>query len=217
MIRALVRPVSRTLPWRSLAAGGGVGLLLAGVPRMLSGPPDERLSLTLLRAAMLACALGLVFLLDDPARHTTAAVPARRPLRTGLRVVLVAPLAAAWWAAALALVPEAGRPPVGAVSLEAAAVAVLALAAAAAGVRLSDEAAPGTAAAVAVLVTAIAAPLLVPHRWSPFVSVTDDRWSAAHHQWALLLAAGAVAWVTCVREPRRRRSGPGLRPAAPAG
>ncbi|MFJ3228903.1 ABC transporter [Streptomyces sp. NPDC086783] len=217
MTRALVRPVTRTLPRWALAAGGALGLLLAGVPRMLPGRPDPWLCLTLLRAAALALALGLAFLLDDPARHTTAAVPAGRPLRTGLRVALVAPFAALWWAAALALVPAEGRPPVGAVTLEAAATAVLALAVAAAGVRFSGQAEPGTGAAVTFLVAAVAAPLLVPDRWTPFVTVDDERWGAAHHQWALLLAAGALACAAWTREPPRRRPVSRRRAPAPAG
>ncbi|MGW7265744.1 ABC transporter [Streptomyces sp. NPDC054842] len=217
MTRALVRPVTRTLPLGALAAGGALGLLLAGLPRTLPGRPDPWLCLMLLRAAALAFALGLAFLLDDPARHTTAAVPAGRPLRTGLRVALVAPFAALWWAAALALVPEAGRPPVGALTLEAAAAAVLALAVAAAGVRFSDRAEPGTGAAVTFLIAAVAAPLLIPDGWTPFVGVDDDRWAAAHHQWALLLAAGAAACAAWTREPPRRRPASGRRAPVPAG
>ncbi|MFD7813285.1 ABC transporter [Streptomyces sp. NPDC059785] len=203
LIRQLARPVSRTVPWAAIVAGGTLGLLLAWIPRGLVGEADARLCLTFLRAAMLTFALGLAFLFDDPARHTTAAVPARRPVRAGLRVALAAPVAAVWWAAAVALIPAGGRPPVGAVTLEAAAVAVLALAVAAAGVRFSDEARPGARASVTLLVVAVAAQLLVPDRWSPFVTVDDDRWSAAHHQWAALLAASVLAWAAAVREPHR--------------
>ncbi|MFD1273196.1 hypothetical protein ACFQ51_19900 [Streptomyces kaempferi] len=110
MIRALLRPVWRTLPRRALAACGGLGLLLAGIPRLLSGQPDPWLCLNLLRGAALVLGVGLAFLLDDPARHTTAPVPARRPLRSGLRMALVAPAAALWWTVALLLVPGQARP-----------------------------------------------------------------------------------------------------------
>jgi hypothetical protein len=55
--------------------GAGVGLLLAGSSLTVAEEPDPFLCLTLLRAAALAFGLGLAFLLDDPARHTTATVP----------------------------------------------------------------------------------------------------------------------------------------------
>ena len=76
--RGLAFPVLRTLPWRAVAAGGGLGLVIAGVQRFAGGEPDARAALLLLRSAILAYALGLAFLLDDPARHTTATVPVRR-------------------------------------------------------------------------------------------------------------------------------------------
>ncbi|MEU9211940.1 hypothetical protein AB0D27_29410 [Streptomyces sp. NPDC048415] len=155
VVRALVRPVWRTVPWWALAVGAGLGLLLAGIPRLLPAPPDAWLCLNLLRAAALAFGLGLAFLLDDPARHTTAVVPTRRPVRIGLRVAFVVPFAVLWWTAALLLIPGRARPPVGAVSLEAAATALLALAAAAVAVRLTQVTEPGITLAAGLLPTAL--------------------------------------------------------------
>ena len=74
----LVLPVHRTVPWGLVGAAGAAGLLLTALTR--TGETAERLSLYLLRAAILAFAVGLAFLLDDPARHTTAAVPTPRPV-----------------------------------------------------------------------------------------------------------------------------------------
>ena len=121
----LVLPVHRTVPWGLVGAAGAAGLLLTALTR--TGETAERLSLYLLRAAILAFAVGLAFLLDDPARHTTAAVPTPRPVRIALRVALAAPAAAAWWTAALLLVPPGARPPVGDLTLEAGAACVLAV------------------------------------------------------------------------------------------
>jgi hypothetical protein len=205
MARALLRPVARTLPWRALAAGAGTGLLAAFSTRLPSGEPDARLHLDLLRAAALAFALGLAFLLDDPARHTTAAVPARRPLRAGLRLALVLPLAALCWTAALLLVPEATRPPVGAVTLEAAALAAVVLAGAAAAVRLTGGAEPGTVVAAGFLAFAVAVPLLLPDRWPLLVHVGSAHWDAAHARWAGALAVAVPAWAYWVMEPLRGR------------
>ncbi|CAM5404081.1 ABC transporter OS=Streptomyces fumanus OX=67302 GN=GCM10018772_29220 PE=4 SV=1 [Streptomyces fumanus] len=136
---ASLLPVLRTLPWPTLTAAGGVGLLLAAVPRLADGTAAAGPALDLLRCVALTGGLGLAFLLDDPARHTTAAVPVRRLARQALRAALVAPPVALWWAAAVLLVPAEIRPPVGDVTLEAAAVGLLALAGAAAGVRLTDR------------------------------------------------------------------------------
>ncbi|MFE9650830.1 ABC transporter [Streptomyces sp. NPDC006365] len=210
----LVPPVWRTLPWGALTAGGALALVMAGTPRVQSGEPDPVLSLYLLRGAALALALGLAFLLDDPARHTTSAVPTRRPVRTGLRVALVAPFAALCWTAALLLVPEEARPPAGAVTLEAAATAVFALAAASAAVRYTDASRPGAAVSAALLLTALAAALLLPDDWALFVAPADPRWDSAHERWAGLLAAAALAGVMACTEPVRARK---LRGSAPFG
>jgi fluoroquinolone transport system permease protein len=203
--RALLVPVLRTLPWRALGAAGGVGLLLAGMPRWLIDA-DEWLGLNLLRAVALTFALGLAFLLDDPARHTTAAVPTRRPVRQALRVALVTPLAVLGWAAALLLVPDDIRPPLGDVTLEAAGTFVLALAASAVAVRFTETPEPGQAVAAAVLTSAVVVPLLLPGRWAMFVGVRDERWAASHDRWVWVLVGAVVVWAVCGPERLRRRS-----------
>ncbi|WUD16292.1 ABC transporter [Streptomyces sp. NBC_00366] len=204
--RELAFPVLRTLPWRAVAAGGGLGLVIAGVQRFAGGEPDAWAALVLLRSAILAHALGLAFLLDDPARHTTAAVPVRRPVRTALRLGYAVALTALWWTALLLLVPSEVRPPVGDITLEAATACALALAIGALAPRLTDEPRPGPSVAATVLFTAVVAPLLLPDRWALFVSVRDDRWGAAHIRWAWLLVGTAAALALCIPEPLRRRA-----------
>ncbi|MET8078834.1 ABC transporter [Streptomyces sp. NPDC005303] len=199
----LVVAVARTVPWRAVGAAAVVGLLVAGLPRLLSRSPDDWLGLNLLRAAALVFALGLAFLLDDPARRLTAPVPTRRWVRSGLRVALVAPVAALWWAAALALLPGRARPPLGAITLEAAATAVLALAAAALAVRFTDEPEPGPSVAAGVLTLALLAPLLLPARWELFVPVGAPDWEAAHLRWAVVLAGAVLLGAACAVEPVR--------------
>ncbi|WP_308406229.1 ABC transporter [Streptomyces sp. AC602_WCS936] len=205
MTRALVVPVWRTLPWPALAAAGALGLLAAATPALTGAEPAPWQTLILLRGVALIGALGLAFLLDDPARHITTPVPVPRPLRQALRVALVAPLAALWWTAVLLIAPSASRPPAGDITLEAAAVGVLALAAAATAIRLTDEARPGPAVVAALLLAAVAAPLLAPEGWALFVPAEDPRWPEAHDRWAVLLAATAVAWAVCGPEPVGRR------------
>lgn len=203
--RALLRPLWHTLPRRAPVAGAVLGLLFAGIPRLFSLRPDAWAGLSLLRAAALAFGLGLAFVLDDPARHITAAVPTRRPVRVGLRVALVAPLAVLWWTAALFLIPGQARPPVGAVTLEAAATAVLALAASAVAVRFTDEAEPGGAVCVGLLATAVVAPRLLPDRWTLLPTLSDPRWDGAHQGWAVILVVAALAGAWSCTEPLRAR------------
>lgn len=204
VILALVPPVWRTLPRTALAVCGGFGLLLAGIPRLQSGPPDPWLCVNLLRGAALMLGVGLAFLLDDPARHTTATVPVRRPLRSALRMALVAPGAALWWTLALLLVPGRARPPAGALTLEAAAIAVTALAVASAAVRFTERTEPGTAVAAGLLVTAMTVPtVLLPERWALLVAVHDPHWAAAHERWAVVLTAAVVLCALCCPEPVR--------------
>ncbi|WP_328872296.1 ABC transporter [Streptomyces sp. NBC_00287] len=202
-VTELLRPVWRTLPWRALGAGAAVGLLIAGTARWLEDGFSPGLALNALRAAALAFALGLAFLLDDPARHTTATVPTRRPVRQALRLALVAPFAALWWAAAVLLVPDGLRPPVGAVTLEAAAACALALAGAAAWIRRSDEPEPGVGVGAGLLTVAVLAPLLWPDRWELFVTVDDPRWADAHERWGVALTAALAGFAVWAREPVR--------------
>ncbi|MEV5549376.1 ABC transporter [Streptomyces sp. NPDC052309] len=216
---ALAGPVRRTLPWRALGAAGAVGLLIAGVPRVTGAQPNPWQTLVLLRGIALVGALGLAFLLDDPARHLTAAVPTRRPVRQALRAALVAPLVALWWTAVLLLAPPASRPPAGDITLEAAVTCVFALAGAAVAVRLTDEPRPGPGVAAALLVSAALAPLLAPESWALFVPSADERWAAAHDRWAVLLVVAVVGWGVCGPEPvaRRRRRATAARAAGGAG
>ncbi|MFF7735952.1 ABC transporter [Streptomyces sp. NPDC007984] len=199
----LVLPVHRTLPWGTVGAAGALGLLFTALAR--TGESAERLSLYLLRAAILAFAVGLAFLLDDPARHTTAAVPTPRPVRIGLRVALAVPAAAAWWTAALLLVPPGARPPVGDITLEAGAACALAVTGAVAVVRYSEVTRPGPPVAGGLLTTAVLVMLLWPGRWALFVPVEDARWAAAHDRWGVVLTGAVLLGAVCAVEPLRRR------------
>ncbi|MFI8212933.1 ABC transporter [Streptomyces werraensis] len=200
----LVRPVARTVPWWAVAAGGGLGLLAAAVPRLSGGEVTPWAGVNALRAAALCFALGAAFLLDDPARQTTAAVPVRRALRHALRCALVLPLAAAWWTAAVLLVPQEARPPAGDVTLEAATALALALAGAASAVRRRGADRPGQAVSASLLVAAVLAPLLSPSDWALFTEPDDPHWADAHGRWTLLLCGALLAVAVSCVEPVRR-------------
>ncbi|MEU0190215.1 ABC transporter [Streptomyces afghaniensis] len=200
----------RTLPSGVVGTAGAAGLLLAALTR-ITGETGERLSLHLLRAAVLAFAMGLVFLLDDPARHTTATVPVPRPVRVALRVALVVPAAAAWWTAAVLLVPPELRPPVADITLEAGAASAVAVAGAAVAVRCTEVTRPGPRVAAGLLTSAVLVMLFWPGRWALFVPVEDDRWAAAHDRWAVVLGGAVLVGALGVVEPLRRWAWPVVR------
>ncbi|MFH8800288.1 ABC transporter [Streptomyces sp. NPDC017936] len=204
LLRSLAPCLWRTLPWRALGAAGGTGLLLAAVVRWKEWAPGDGSTLGIVRLIALSGALGLAFLLDDPARHTTATTPLGRPLRAGLRLALVAPLTALWWTAALLLIPGPIRPPLGTATLEAAAVAASAVALATLTVRFTDVAEAGRATAVRLgVVTAVA--LLVPQRWGLSAVPGEPWWEATQVRWAVLLGVALTATALCTPEPLRRR------------
>jgi hypothetical protein len=201
----LIRPVLRALPVRALGATAAVALLIAALPRLLSDEPNPWSALVALRAAALAFALGLAFVLDDPTRDLTSSVPTRRILRTTLRVALVAPFAALWWTAAVLLVPSEVRPPVGDMTLEVAAAAALSLAAAATALRFTDEPEPGQRVAAGFLVIALVSPLALPYDWGMYVSPAEKQWGVGHDHWAMVLVGAGMVWAACGPEPIRRR------------
>ena len=205
VLAQLIRPVLRALPVRALGATAAVALLIAALPRLLSDEPDPWSALVALRAAALTFALGLAFVLDDPTRDLTSSVPTRRILRTTLRVALVAPFAVAWWTAAVLLIPSKIRPPVGDMTLEAAAAAVLSLAAAATALRFTTEPEPGQRVAAGFLVVALVSPLALPNDWGMYVSPPEKQWGVGHDHWAMLLVGAAAVWAACGPEPLRRR------------
>ncbi|WP_405841451.1 ABC transporter [Streptomyces sp. NBC_01518] len=205
VLTQLIRPVLRALPIRALGATGAVALLIAALPRLLSDEPDPWSALVALRAAALTFALGLAFVLDDPTRDLTSSVPTRRILRTTLRVALVAPFAVACWTAAVLLIPSKIRPPVGDMTLEAAAAAVLSLAAAATALRFTAEPEPGQRVAAGFLVVALVSPLALPNDWGMYVSPTEKQWGVGHDHWAMVLVGAALVWAACGPEPVRRR------------
>jgi hypothetical protein len=188
-----------------LAAAGGLGLLLAGSARWAQQAPGEDSGLLLLRLTALTGALGLAHVLDDPARHTTVTSPLGRPLRTGLRLALVAPLAALWWTAALFLLPDPTRPPLGRTTLEAAAMATCALALATVTVRFTDGPKAGRPAAIWLGVAA-ALVALIPDRWGLTAAPWDPWGEATQLRWALVLGVTMLASTVYTAEPLRRRS-----------
>ncbi|WP_371573782.1 ABC transporter [Streptomyces sp. NBC_01314] len=213
VVAALVRPTARSLPWTLFAAGWALGLAIAAVPVLFSTDLPAEVLVNLVRTAALCGAVGMAFVLDDPARHTTGVPPVPRPLRQALRAAVVLPAVAAWWMAVLAVLRagadtgEWAAMPWGAVTVEAGTLWALALALAAATVRFTAMSVPGPAVAGAVLALPVTAGALLPPRFALFVPPGDPRWDDAHVLWAGALAAVLTTCLACAPEPRRRFSG----------
>lgn len=209
MVRGLLRPEARALPWGPMATGAVLGLLLVSVPLVFSLDAGPGVGVNLLRVAALCGAMAVSFALDDPARHTTGVLPVPRPLRQQLRLCLLLPPAAAWWLAVLGLARAGGMAggstgvPLADVTLEGAALSALALGLAAGVVRFTGVTAPGPAVVGAVLAAAVAGLTLLPDGVALFVPLGDERWDRAHALWAALLVLAAAAWAACGPEPLR--------------
>jgi hypothetical protein len=206
LVPALLVPTARAVGWAAPLAGFALslGLLALAVRRGLELPAG-RLVLWL-RLAMTAGALGCAFLLDDPSEPTTEAVAGSLLLRRSLRVALLLPATAAWWAAVLWRVQAVhpGLPlPVAALTLEAAALLAVTMALAAAGSRLAPERRGGVVAAPALLALTSAA-FLLPARVALYAQ-PGAAWDGAHRRWALLLGLALATFAAASRDPAHRR------------
>ena len=207
LVPALLVPTARAVGWAAPLAGFALSLgLLALAVRPGLELPAGRLVLWL-RLAMTAGALGCAFLLDDPSEPTTEGVAGSLLLRRSLRVALLLPATAAWWAAVLWRVQAVhpGLPlPVAALTLEAAALLAVTMALAAAGSRLAPERRGGVVAAPALLALTSAA-FLLPARVALYAQPGSAAWDGAHRRWTLLLGLALAAFAAASRDPAHRR------------
>ncbi|MFJ8582901.1 hypothetical protein [Micromonospora sp. NPDC093277] len=200
LLGALVGPVLRAVRRGPLLGAGSVGLAIVAVPAALGTVlrPDDLAAL--LRLTALCLAVGVAFVLDDPAKPSTATTPVPAWAGGAVRATAGLLAAAVGWAAAVAVTLAGAQEgngealPVRDLTLEATAAAVLALAFAVLGWARAPRGVCGPVAAPALLVAAAALALL-PQRLAILASVDDPAgWAAAHRRFAVLLvAAGAVA------------------------
>jgi fluoroquinolone transport system permease protein len=200
LVPALLVPTARAVGWAApLAAFAlSLGLLVLAVRR---GQASS--AVVWLRITMVVGALGYAFLLDDPSEPTTEAVAGSLLLRRALRVALLLPATAAWWAAAVwrVRVVHPGAPlPVAALTLEAGALLAVTVALAATGSRLAPEQRGGVVAAPALLAVTGAA-ILLPARVALYALPGNPGWDGAHQRWALLLGLALAAFAAASRDP----------------
>jgi hypothetical protein len=179
--------------WLPFLAAAALGYVVVAAPAVTSVVLSDHDLTNLLRFAALCVAVGVAFLLDDPAARSIVTVPTGRLTRHAVRAALVLPVVGAWWAVAVVTTiagaeHDIGKTvPVWAVTLEAGTLVATALCLAAVGLLGAANGMASTVAAPALLALATVLYLL-PERIALFLAPGDPQWTAAHGRWWLLLA-----------------------------
>ena len=202
---ALLRPLLRAIQWAPAAIAGLLAPAIIGLAVSSTGTGSRELIMALRTVAVILC-IGAVFSLDDPAASSTAATPTSLLRRRLLRVALAMTVVAIPWGGSLWLVahwnpPRGEKPPLTTISLEMLTLLGLTLAFAAVVARITGLDSPGSATASLLLVL-VAASLLLPPTWSPWLSPGQAAPFGQRHQWwavAFLLSQVCFLWAT--REP----------------
>lgn len=213
----LLLPVARTGEWTPLfiaVFSGAVFVFIetrAGCILSESGVPclPDSTRVQALRVAAVLLAVGVSFILDDPCHDTTQHLPTPRWLSILLRIGIGAPLVAAGWLlesklALRSLAPEQAVP-VGALTIEMAALAIVGLAAAAASVRIVRGGRGGVGAACAVLAI-VGIALVLPGTLRLFLKdQLEQGWARSHVVWMAILGAAAFVFIVLLRDPAAPR------------
>ncbi|MFV5992607.1 ABC transporter [Streptomyces sp. NPDC056231] len=216
VLRALLRPDLRAARTRPLLAAGTAGLAVTAGPAAFHTHIEPAAAALLLRFATVLGALGLAFLLDDPAARTTEVLPVTKALRKGLRMALGLMAFGVFWGASagLARLGVAARVreafPLGALATEGAALAALTLALALLGLRLSASGS-GSPLAAPALVLLLATVLLLPDRFALFPAPGAPNAGVAALRWGALLVLALCLSGWELRERRTAHRGKGVR------
>ena len=198
---ALAWRVIQVLPWGALLAGCVTGIGVTVALWIFAGPIETPVDLGGgLRASFVPVIAGLAFLLHDPHRQLTGALPARAWLTPAIRVALALPVLALtgaiqlhYAAGALAVdlhtTGQAAELPWVALTAEFASWCALALALAAGLERTRWRELGGVASAVGALAVAGALALLplhmLPAAITTMTSAQARQWTAAWRLWAV--------------------------------
>ncbi len=192
----------------AIVVGAVVALAFGWVPVTTGIGLELSDAVTMLRFAAIGLAIGLAFVLDDPAAVTIATLPTPRHVLAALRVAPAVVLATAVWTLAwvgcrFALDAEAGPLlPYGGLLLEL--LALLAVTFWLAGTRWGNETVRGGVLAAPALVLLLIAAALLPDSAAVFPPPGTDRWDGSRWVWAAVLAAGLAGLARTGREPAPR-------------
>jgi hypothetical protein len=221
----LVWHVAEVLPWGALLAGCLTGIAVTAALRRFAGPIETPVDLGAgVRASFVPVIAGLAFLLHDPHRQLTGALPTRAWVTPAIRVALALPVLALTGAiqlhlAARALAADqraAGQPAAGlpwvALTTELAAGSALALLLAAGLERTRWRELAGVVAAIGALAVAAALALLplhmLPAAITDMTSAQARQWIAASRLWAVTGGAAALVAGWAAGDPWRRVRSP---------
>jgi hypothetical protein len=209
------------MPWGPLLAGCVTGIGVTVALRIFAGPIEMPVELGAgIRASFVPVIAGLAFLVHDPHRQLTGALPARAWLTPAIRVALALPVLAVsgviqLQVAARALAADlhgAGQPAAGlpwvALTAEFATWCVLALALAAGLERTRWRDLAGLAAA-ALALAVIGASALIPLHLLPAAIIGMTRsqknhWTTAWRLWVATGVAAALVAGWAAGDPWRR-------------
>jgi hypothetical protein len=216
VVRALVAPTVRGMPWVPLAIAGVIAPLIT---HFMAGGSMHSLAdrFTGLRVAGAAVAVAMGFVPDDPAREGTQHQPVPLLLRRALRVGLALPVTAAIWLVCLWLAfrtwpPASGdtasvQPgadlPLAALTLEFAGLLALALALSAAATPFVPEAMGGVAAGPILILLVLVGGLLSTVMPLFANDPIEPSWRTAHRTWWGILATAMAAFALWSRDPGR--------------
>lgn len=194
----------RSLPRRGLAVhvGGAVALVAVTTPLV----HDQSSGVLALRVVALLLATAGAFAADEASALLLDAVPTTLGQRVAARWVACAAVVLPVWVAALAVVASrGGRPPLAALTLELAALALVALAVPMALRRWWRVAEPAVIAGPLLLTALIAAAQLPEHLALLAPAVDAPSWRDAHVRWAAIAALFAALLLRAIHEPCRSR------------
>jgi hypothetical protein len=218
---ALAQHVAGILPWGPLLTGCLTGIAVTAALRIFAGPIETPVELGAgVRASFVPVIAGLAFLLHDPHRQLTGALPVPPSLTSAIRVALALPIFALTGAIQLRLAARAlavdlhaaGQLPAElpwvALSAELAAWCAIALALAAGLERTRWRDIAGFAAAALVL-AAVGALALIPLHFLPaaIISMTSAQrhdWTVAWRLWVATGGAAALIASWAAGDPWRR-------------
>jgi hypothetical protein len=218
---SLVVHVAGITAWGPLLAGCLTGIGVVVTLRIFAGPIETPPSLGIgIRASFVPVIAGLAFLLHDPHRQLTAALPARAWLTPALRVAMALPVLGLGCAVQLLVagralaadLQAAGKPPAAlpwlALAAELIAWCALALALAAGLERTRWHDLAGIVAAIGAMAVVGALALvplhLLPATIADMTTAQQRQWAWAWQLWAAAAAAAAVIAGWAAGDPWRR-------------
>lgn len=201
----LVQAAARALPRRALSLHLAAAAALPAAA--WAGLDDDRTAVAVLRGVAVLLAAALALAVDEAGAALLDASPTPLRQRLAARLLVCAAAATPLWAAALAAAAARGATvPVGALTVELAALVAVGLVAPAALRRWARVAQPALVTGPLLLAGLLGAAHL-PAGAALLVSTPlDPAWADAHLRWSLLLLGALAGLALAARDPATART-----------